>query len=49
MKIPCMIFSRVTGYYSDSNTWHKGKKEEFANRVNYKLPVFKSEVVDDIS
>jgi hypothetical protein len=37
IKVPCMIFSRITGYYSDSNTWNLGKKSEKAQRKSYSI------------
>lgn len=27
-KIPCTVYDRVCGYYSSSDNWNKGKKEE---------------------
>jgi anaerobic ribonucleoside-triphosphate reductase len=37
-KIPCLIYSRVVGYYSPTIQWNKSKKEEFNDRKVYKLP-----------
>lgn len=31
-KIPCEVYSRVTGYYRPVNQWNKGKTAEFKNR-----------------
>ena len=33
----CEVFSRVVGYYRPTSAWNKGKKEEFRDRVTYKL------------
>ena len=38
-KIPCLIFSRVCGYFSPvKQNWNKGKQEEFKDRLEYKIP-----------
>ena len=31
----CEVFSRVVGYMRPVNTWNKGKKEEFNDRVEF--------------
>ena len=31
-KIPCEIYSRVTGYIRPISSWNDGKKQEFADR-----------------
>ncbi|MFA5423710.1 MAG: anaerobic ribonucleoside-triphosphate reductase [Phycisphaerae bacterium] len=36
--IPCETYSRVVGYFSPVRGWHAGKREEFRQRKNYKLP-----------
>ena len=37
--VPCLIYSRVVGYFSPVQThWNPGKKAEFAERKNYKIP-----------
>jgi len=33
----CEVYSRVVGYLAPIDRWNKGKKEEFANRMTYKL------------
>jgi len=38
IKVPCMIFTRCVGYYSETNTWNKGKLSEFNDRKTYKIP-----------
>jgi ribonucleoside-triphosphate reductase len=37
IKIPVECYSRVVGYFRPVNQWNKGKKEEFAERVPYKI------------
>lgn len=38
LKIPCLIYSRVVGYYSPvQTTWNPGKKEEFSQRKKIKI------------
>jgi len=32
IKIPCEIYSRVTGYYRPVQSWNKGKTQEFCER-----------------
>ncbi|HNR90619.1 MAG TPA: anaerobic ribonucleoside-triphosphate reductase [Spirochaetota bacterium] len=36
-KIPVEVYSRVVGYFRPVNQWNKGKREEFQNRVHYKI------------
>ena len=36
-KIPCEIYSRVSGYFRPVNQWNKGKREEFNNRKFVKM------------
>jgi anaerobic ribonucleoside-triphosphate reductase len=33
----CEVYSRVTGYFRPVANWNIGKKEEFNNRLNYKV------------
>ena len=37
-KIPALIFSRVSGYYTTTKGWNKGKQEEFSQRRKIKVP-----------
>ena len=37
LKIPVVVYSRVVGYFRPVNQWNKGKREEFAERVPYKI------------
>ena len=34
----CEIYSRVCGYFRPVSNWNKGKKEEFKQRKNFKIP-----------
>ena len=42
-KIECEVWTRAVGFFRPVSSFNKGKKEEFKDRVPYKLPVFKSE------
>jgi anaerobic ribonucleoside-triphosphate reductase len=41
--IPCEIFTRCVGYFRPVDQFNPGKKAEFAERKNYKLPELKHE------
>jgi anaerobic ribonucleoside-triphosphate reductase len=43
IKIPMEIYSRCVGYYRPVNQWHKGKQEEFKDRLPYKFPKFQED------
>ena len=38
VRVPCMVYSRVVGYLRPVQFWGIGKKQEFEDRVDYKLP-----------
>jgi len=38
LVIPAIIYSRVSGFYSPTMQFNKGKASEFADRVYYKVP-----------
>lgn len=38
IKQPCEVYSRVVGYLRPIQQWHEGKREEFKDRKEYKLP-----------
>jgi len=38
VKQPCEVYSRVVGYLRPVQQWHPGKKEEFRQRKEYKVP-----------
>ena len=38
IKQPCEVYSRVVGYIRPVQQWHKGKKEEYKERKEYKMP-----------
>lgn len=33
----CQVYSRVTGYFSPTNLWNIGKKQEFKDRKTYDI------------
>ena len=35
---PCEVYSRVVGYIRPVQQWHKGKKQEFEERVEFTAP-----------
>lgn len=35
---PCEAVSRVVGYFSETTGWNPGKKEEWKDRIPYKIP-----------
>ncbi len=37
-KIPCEVWSRVVGYLRPLASWNLAKRQEFEDRVNYKMP-----------
>lgn len=39
IKVPCEVYSRVVGYLRPVRNWNKGKKQEFADRQPYALPL----------
>ena len=41
VKQPCEVYSRVVGYIRPVQQWHKGKKQEFKERKEYKMPAGK--------
>ncbi len=38
VKQPCEVYSRVVGYIRPVQQWHKGKKEEYKERVEFSVP-----------
>jgi len=36
--LKCEIYSRVCGYHRPVSEWNHGKKEEFKQRKNFKVP-----------
>ncbi len=36
-KVPCEVYSRVVGYFRPVQNWNEGKKQEFKERIAYKL------------
>lgn len=35
LVVPCEVYSRVVGYFRPVNSWNKGKKQEFNERVAF--------------
>ena len=35
VKVPCTVYSRVTGYLQPVQNWNLGKAQEFKDRVTY--------------
>ena len=35
---PCEVYSRVVGYIRPVQQWHKGKKQEYGERAEFKMP-----------
>jgi len=33
----CEVYSRIVGYLRPVEQWNEGKREEFKNRVNFKI------------
>lgn len=42
MKVPCEVYSRVSGYLRPVSQWNRGKQSEFAERKNLKFNVEES-------
>jgi ribonucleoside-triphosphate reductase len=38
VKQPCEVYSRIVGYLRPVQQWNKGKKQEFKEREEYKVP-----------
>jgi hypothetical protein len=38
LKVPCEVFSRVCGYFSPVSNWHKGKRQEYSERLSFRVP-----------
>jgi hypothetical protein len=41
LKIPTLIYSRVSGYYNPTVNFNKGKQEEFSERKNLNITEIK--------
>ncbi len=37
LRIPVEVYSRVVGYFRPVGQWNKGKREEFGERLEYRL------------
>jgi anaerobic ribonucleoside-triphosphate reductase len=38
VKVPCEVYSRIVGYLRPIQNWHDGKRQEFRERVTYRVP-----------
>jgi anaerobic ribonucleoside-triphosphate reductase len=36
-RIPCQVYSRIVGYYAPLQSWNAGKKQEYKERVEYRV------------
>ena len=43
----CLVYSRVVGYLSPVSIWNKGKKAEWADRVDFVAPKIGDPFVED--
>ena len=46
LKVPTLIYSRVVGYLTPVSSWHDSKRQEFQDRVTFKLPGVEDERAD---
>lgn len=37
-RVPTLVYSRVVGYLTPVQYWNTGKKQEYEDRVPFKLP-----------
>ena len=37
-RVPCEVYSRCVGYLRPVTAWNEGKRQEYAERVTFKLP-----------
>lgn len=37
LKIPCEVYSRIVGYLRPVSNWNVGKRQEWQDRVPYKI------------
>ncbi|MGD1993564.1 MAG: anaerobic ribonucleoside-triphosphate reductase [Anaerolineae bacterium] len=37
VKVPCEVYSRIVGYLRPVQNWHDGKRQEFKERVTYRV------------
>lgn len=36
-RIPCEVYSRITGYYRPVMSWNEGKSQEFKDRKTFDI------------
>jgi ribonucleoside-triphosphate reductase len=44
LKVQAEIYSRVVGYFRPVNQWNRGKREEFSQRLEYRMDTFINEL-----
>ena len=37
-RVPCEVYSRCVGYLRPVSAWNEGKRQEFKDRVVFKMP-----------
>ena len=35
--MPCEVYSRIVGYFRPVRQWNKGKQQEYAERVSFRV------------
>ena len=46
-KIPCEVYSRVVGYLRPVSAWNIGKRQEFEDRVTFKVEGEREPALDE--
>ena len=46
-KIPCRVFSRVVGYLTSVDTWHRAKQQEMRDRVPFDVKELREPTLDE--
>lgn len=41
-KVPCLVMSRIVGYYAPLHLWNKGKISEWKDRKVYDVKEFRN-------
>ena len=39
VRVPCEVYSRIVGYLRPTQNWNDGKKQEFEERVPFRVPI----------
>ncbi len=43
LRVPCEVYSRIVGYLRPLQNWHQGKRQEFSERLVFRLPELSEE------